>query len=126
MTWGNWNKGRRCPDCAFKDGKSSTEKEVVKYVEGYGITIFENDRTQILNPNTKKFLELDIWIPSLRKAIEVNGRYWHEKKETKKRDRIKKKVCMDNNISLLSIDDKNWNINKGKEKERIQKFIEEE
>ena len=51
-----------------------------------------------------KRLELDIWIPSLNKAIEYDGRGWHEKPEAQERDRKKNQMCKDVGISLLRID----------------------
>ena len=40
-----------------------------------------------MNPNTDKHLELDIWIPTLNKAIEFNGEYWHNNNYSKYKDK---------------------------------------
>lgn len=46
-------------------------------------------------------IEYDIYIPGEKVAIEYNGSYWHEKKET--RDKMKKDLCMQHGIRLYSI-----------------------
>jgi hypothetical protein len=85
--------------------------------------IIENDRTQILNSKTKNFLELDIWIPSFKKAIEINGEYWHSSEEVKSRDLEKYNQCKQKQINLLVINDKNWLNDKKKETSKIIKFL---
>jgi len=100
----NWLIGFGCRYC----NSSISENEIKLYVESLGIKIIENDRTQILNPLTNKNLELDIWIPTLNKAIEFNGDYWHSRKRTIKTDKIKKEECEKQNIDLLVIWEHEW------------------
>ena len=47
-------------------------------------------------------MELDIYIPSRRLAIEYDGVYWH-KKEKKEREIIKYQLCQEHNIKLIRI-----------------------
>jgi len=88
-----------------------------------GIKIVENDRTKLINPNTNRFLELDIWFPQLNKAIECNGVYWHSKNGAIKNDRIKQQLCQQQRIDLLIITDKEWDIDIDKCKEKIKTFV---
>ncbi|GAG41201.1 unnamed protein product, partial [marine sediment metagenome] len=75
---------------------------------------------QIFNPKTGYGLELDIFIPTLDKAIEYNGEYWHQDKS---RDLLKQELCKLKNISLLIIWNKEWKISGEKCKNKIKKFI---
>lgn len=45
-------------------------------------------------------MELDIFIPSIRLAIEYDGEFWHK---NKRREEIKYKYCQKNNIELIRI-----------------------
>jgi len=72
---------------------------------------------------TDRNLELDIWIPSLKKAIEINGIYWHSKKDVMRRDKMKKMVSNNLNISLFIVTDKEWLCNKNEVKNNLRKFI---
>jgi len=95
----------RCPVCfPLMYSSSKLEKEVTEYVKSIGLEIEENDRS-IISP-----LELDIYIPSHKLAIEFNGIYWHSKEigcdkwyhqyKTEKCDRI--------NIRLIHIYEHEW------------------
>ena len=56
--------------------------------------------------------ELDIYIPSKKVAIEINGCYWHSDKEKPKNYHIDKfEVCRDNGIRLIQIWE-DWMFNK--------------
>ena len=54
-------------------------------------------------------IEYDIYIPSEKVAIEYNGSYWHERKET--RDKMKKDLCLQHGIRFLRINADNGCIN---------------
>ena len=64
--------------------------------------------------NTKKVIapkELDIWIPSIRTAIEFNGLEWHSEARSKDslRDFKKHLICSSRGIRLIQIfSDENW------------------
>ena len=124
VTWNIFQQGHRCPSCSYLDGKSSTEKEILKMIKSLtNENIVENDRTQIINPLTGYKLELDIWIPSLNKAIEFNGKYWHSSEEVKIRDIEKQKQCNKKGIKLMTIIDKDWIKNKEEVIKNITKFL---
>jgi len=113
VTWSNFKKGRKCPICRYQSLISKEEKEITNYVKSiYAGYIVENDRTQIINPKTGYFLELDVWMPEIKKAIEYNGEYWHNKKSAKYKDTQKLIQCKQKGISLLVIDGSLWQKNK--------------
>ena len=83
----------------------------------------KNDRKTILNPNTNRFLELDIYLPKSKKAIAFNGDYWHSFDDRIKKDKLKNSICIDQNIKLLTIMESDWLKNIELMKETILKFI---
>jgi hypothetical protein len=50
-----------------------------------------------------KKLELDIYIPGLKAAIEYNGNYWHSKPDSIKRDAEKRQQAEQAGIRLLVV-----------------------
>ena len=118
----NFKHGYRCSKCSNKVSKG--EQSLALYVESLGVEIIKNDRSVIINPLTGNFLELDIWMPSLNKAIEYNGEYWHNKHNSLLRDEIKVNQCKRTNIDLLIIKDGEWNKDNLNCKDRIIKFLE--
>jgi len=125
MIWNTFKNNQRCPCCVFIEKSSKPEKEITRIIKKHikETEIISNDRTQIINPLTDKNLELDAWIPSLRKAIEFNGDYWHSKPDVKTRDAIKKQQCKEKGINLLIINEKNWINNKNRCIEQIKEFL---
>lgn len=120
VKWNNFQQGCRCPYCSPKFSKG--EKEVLKIVKSNTkYEIYENDRTQITNPKTKNKLELDIWIPKIKKAIEFNSYYWH--KNRKYYDDIKKQQCKEKGIKLLIINFEDWIKEKEECINRILNFL---
>jgi hypothetical protein len=118
------NQGRRCPICNQQKTISKSEKEIVTFIKMlYNDEIIENDRTIIKNPKTGKMLELDVYIPRLKKAIEFNGMYWHSDELTKIKDNEKKIQCKEKSIDLLVVDEKDWLQDKSKCLENIKSFI---
>lgn len=71
----------RCMRChpIINTGYSAAEKTVLEFIKEIlpDEQIIENDKNTIINPETGRNLELDIFIPSLMKAIEFQGTYWH-------------------------------------------------
>jgi predicted nucleic acid-binding Zn ribbon protein len=109
VIWNAFQQGSRCPVCVAISNSSKMECELYNFVKNITTEdVIANNIKQILNPVTNRYLELDIWIPSLRKAIEFNGEYWHSKKKVMDRDIIKKQVCMENNIELMVVEEKEW------------------
>jgi hypothetical protein len=60
--------------------------------------------------STRKIItpyELDVYFPKFKLAIEYNGRKWHLKEITSKRDEIKKELCVQNGITLIIVKENN-------------------
>jgi len=104
---------------------SKGEKEVLKYVKNFihSDLIIPNDRTQIVNSLTGHYLELDIYIPSLNKAIEYNGTYWHSLPNKIIKDQEKVKQCKEKGIDLLIIKEEHWQNDKESYKSIIKEWI---
>jgi hypothetical protein len=107
MCWNNFQQGQECPICTRNRLTSIAEKEILEIVSSY-CDVIPNDRTQLVNPLTNYNLELDIWIPSLRKAIEFNGEYWHSSGYSKWKDLQKRQQCEEKGIDLLVIEEEQW------------------
>jgi len=106
---------------------SKAERYVGDLVKRFTDTIvIENDRTQIINPKTGNYLELDIWLPYLRKAIEYNGIIWHSNEYSQYKDKCKVDQCEEKGIELLIILDFEWRNNtKQCNISMIKDFLEE-
>lgn len=62
--------------------------------------------------NNRKIIapyELDIYYEKLKLAIEYNGIKWHNSEDVVERDRMKKKLCEENGICLIIIEQKKNN-----------------
>ena len=113
-------RGQGCPKC--KSIISKPEIEVQDFIKSLGFKIQCNNR-KILNGK-----ELDIFIPSLNKAIEFNGTYWHYDKANPNckpscYHSTKSKLCKSLNINLLHIREDLWKKDKEKMKKVIHKFL---
>jgi hypothetical protein len=106
---------------------SLQEQAIIPYLESLGVSAVANERAIIPNQ------ELDIWIPSLKLAIEWNGSYWHSYHETigtgpkqldydfcKYRHQRKALACLEVGIRLLQLYE---DMNLSNWKEQIDKFI---
>jgi hypothetical protein len=110
-THSDFKQGQRCPICSRRG--SNTEKEILEYIKKiYSGKVLSNYRDILVNPITKKKLELDIYLPDLNKAIEYNGIYWHSSDIVTERDKIRKNQCKEKSIDLLTLLDKEWLKNK--------------
>jgi len=106
-TWANFSLGHRCSVCC-DNGTSKAEQEIQSYVKTIIPNVVCNDRTQVLNPDTKRYLELDIYLPDLNKAIEYNGTYWHSFPNAINKDTLKKRECCRLGIDLLVINEEDY------------------
>ena len=102
---------------------SEKEKEILKYIKTFYSNIILENNKEILNG-----LELDIYLPELKIAIEFDGTYWHADKrfykaddlinfkytasEIWERDEYKNKLCENKNIKLIRIKEYDYDINK--------------
>ena len=69
-----------------------------------GVEVITHDRT-VIHPK-----ELDIWMPEIKTAIEVNGWFWHSESN---KDRLyhyaKWKACREKGVCLIQVSDTQWN-----------------
>lgn len=108
--------GQGCPKC--KGVVSKREVEVQNFIKSLGFEIKTNNR-KLLNGK-----ELDIYIPSLNKAIEFNGKYWHYNENfTPGKHSGKSNLCREKGIKLLHIREDLWLKNKEKMKNVIKLFL---
>lgn len=108
-----FRQGQRCPHMDHTHCRSKQEVEIVEYLKTvYEGQIVTNCRDLILNPMTGHYLELDIWLPDLNKAIEYNSEHWHTGEYVEYKDRIKQDWCTEHNIELLVIWHNTWKSNK--------------
>ena len=108
--------GQGCPKC--KGVVSKREVEVQNFIKSLGFEIKTNNR-KLLNGK-----ELDIYIPSLNKAIEFNGKYWHYNENfTPGKHSNKSNLCREKGIKLLHIREDLWLKNKEKMKNVIKLFL---
>ncbi len=84
---------RGCPTCAKVSRTSFPEQAMFYYVKRYFSDAINLD-TAVVG------IELDIYIPSLKTAIEYDGVYWHK---TNKAEVTKNNLCKNKNITLIRI-----------------------
>jgi len=127
MRFNNFQQGQRCPLCKYKNGRSEPEKEILNFISSiYNGSIINNDRKTIKNKKTNCYLELDILLPDINKAIEFNGTYWHSMKNKIILDEIKINESKRKNIGLLTIYEKEWKNNKQLCLNKVKAFITKE
>jgi len=107
----------RCLKCfPYHIGFSTLEKEVKDFIlEIYSGTIVENDRT-IIKP-----LELDLFIPEKKIAIEFDGLFFHSELNGTSKFYHKEKTekCLENGVLLIHIFEDEWVSKKNIVKDRI-------
>lgn len=120
QTPGNHLDGKGCSDCNYANKISKPELEIQNILEEQGYEI-ETSNRKLIHP-----YELDIYIPSLKKAIEFNGLYWHYSKKLFRPGyhAQKSNLCREKGIRLLHIREELWLKNKDKMKSVILKFLE--
>lgn len=104
-----------CSICRNKLTSSSYEDEIANYISTfYSGELIRNSRN-IISP-----LELDLYYPERKIAIEFNGDYWHsEEYKYKEYHYDKFNLCREKNILLVSIFESEWN----NRKYEIKKYI---
>jgi len=94
------SSGTNCPDCNSGRQTSFAEQATFFYVKKLYPDAISRYKSDFLGR-----MELDIFIPSIRYAIEYDGEAWH-KKSTIKREQLKYKKCEDNGIKLIRLREK--------------------
>lgn len=88
-------KGCGCPKCNMQHKISNTELKVYYYLKKYF-----SDTISGYSDKSNGISELDIYVPSLKFAIEYDGEFYHGDIE---RDKRKDLACKNNNIQLIRI-----------------------
>lgn len=116
------SKGSSCPYCA--NTKSRPEFEIIDFIKGfYNREIIHGDRTNLINPYTGRYLEIDIYLPDLNIGFEYNGEYFHSDNNIEKRTKgkfkyrdefhnFKTNLALNNGISLFHINEVDYKNNK--------------
>jgi hypothetical protein len=114
-TANNIQRDRWCPTCFHKHSKA--EIELYNYVKGFYPEAISGQRGIL--PEHR--FELDIYLPSLKKAIEYDGKYWHSLDPEK--DIRKNNQCQQAGISLLRISEENYIANKELVQNSVLEFL---
>lgn len=105
-----------CSQCTTQLTTSKYEQELEEFIKVICSSEIIRNTREIIPP-----LELDIYIPEKKIAIEFNGDYWHNEDHKPKDYHVDKyKCCKDNDILLISIFESEWNSNKDAIKEYIK------
>lgn len=100
----NRSHGAGCPICNTMFQTSFPEQAVYYYIK----KTFPDAVSKYKNRNIfKSSMELDIYIPSLKTAIEYDGFSWHNNEKSKIREKKKYSICKANSIYLYRIREKN-------------------
>lgn len=104
-----------CPVCASLQMASKAEVEIMHFIQNL------NFETETANRVILKGKELDIYIPSLKIAIEYNGVYWHSEAAGKGSEYHynKWRDCHEAGIQLIQIWEDEWN----RDSEMIKNFL---
>lgn len=104
--------GQWCPRCAHT-GPSSQQIEIFDYIKSLGFSPELSNRSVIISPKSGKPLELDIYVPAKKFAIEFNGLIWHSSLYAENGRHLQKaKACRALGINLLAIFQDEWANNK--------------
>lgn len=93
----NRTNGSGCPKCKLSAVSSFPEQAIYYYMK----KIYSDTLTR----DAHLGVELDIYIPSIKVAIEYDGEAWHKGKK-KEHDIKKNNICNQNNIKLIRIREK--------------------
>lgn len=125
------NKNQCCKAFCYYKGykfRSNLEKEIFKVVE----TLLPEG--EVLETGNRKIIEpyeLDIFVPRLKVAIEVNGDHWHSDYIIKRNKgmsadefhNMKVKLAAENGVRLLHIFEGEWNKNNFSAMTELKKFL---
>lgn len=117
-----------CPLCTTVISRG--HQEVIDFIKSLcDLELSINDRKTIINPYSNYYLELDIFIPSIKLAIEYNGNYYHSnkiRKNVEETDVLKQILCAQKEITLLTVWENEWKNNQDMVKNNILSFFEKE
>lgn len=103
-----------CPKCPHNVSKA--EKEITQHLKRLGL--FTENNSKLTVPG----IDLDIYVPDKKTAIEYNGLYWHteDKNRTKEFHYNKWQKCKENGITLFQIWEDDWQ----RDSQKILKSLE--
>lgn len=108
-----WNRIAINIPCTCRSNSSKSEYEIQNFIETHSIKTIRSDRVQIAP------LELDIYIPEHKLAIEFDGLYWHSELFRDKNYHLNKtKMCEEKGIQIIHVFENEW-----LEKQEIVKSI---
>jgi hypothetical protein len=112
-------RGSGCPYCSHRHSKGEVAilaavKEKYPDTAGSKRGLLQNIR-----------LELDIFVPSLRKAVEYDGVYWHSRLGMAERDVAKNEHCRQAGIGLLRVSDNDYKADRAGTISRVLGWLSE-
>jgi len=94
----------RCPLCYPKVGKSIYEKEISQIIQDFGVSNIVKNTRKVIYP-----YELDVYLPELKIAIEIDGLYWHSNIFKENHYHLKKSIqCENKGIHLIHVFESEW------------------
>lgn len=99
--------GTNCPVCDARRGTSLGEQAIFYYIK----KIYPDARNRF-NEIFDTSMEFDVYIPSLKIAIEYDGCHWHRTENEHSREIKKYAICKEHNIILYRVKESNdneWN-----------------
>lgn len=109
-----------CPECKSSEYKSKQEQEVFDFVQTLVDETVVSSSRKLVGNN----VELDIYVPSKRVAIEYNGLYWHSSEYRQQNYHLNKtNRCEDNDIQLIHLFEDEWLYKKEIVKSRLRNII---
>lgn len=117
----NMGRSPKCPICAYGMHMSKGQDELTEWLRSVlGHDAVQSNKSGLLDGRK----ELDIYIPSMKTAIEYNGLYWHNEDNVGKSATYDKwKACKDKGIRLLTIWDDDWNYRKDLVKRTVKSIL---
>ena len=111
----NTYQNRACSSCSYEYSQSSYEREIADYISTFYFGELIRNSREIITP-----LELDLYYPEKKIAIEFNGDYWHSSIFKDKNYHYNKfKSCSEAGVLLISIFESEWN----SRKEEIKQYL---
>ena len=99
--------GHGCPRCANEE--SDPENEIYEYV----CNVIGEENVAKRNKKVLGGFELDVYVPSKKLAVELNGLYWHSEICRENDYHLKKtKMCEEKGIHLFHVFEDEWNFKK--------------
>lgn len=114
------NNNFKCYICYGKNSISSyEEKEIVKFIESVYDGRIEKNYRRLISP-----LEVDIYAPEKKLAIEFDGNFWHnESSKDKNYHKMKTQLCENRGVHLIHVFEYEWINNEDKIKSILKSFF---